>query len=404
MQFKDEAIRLADDSHLPGIDPRRVLAGGKRRLRRRRIAVGSVSLVAVVAVGIGGYSVAQGLLRDGGQRVPATPLPAASPTPSATPSLRAAGEACVAPFTWDSLLEGNVGSIDGAASARVVHIADDGSTVVETLSDDGTRATLRWFPTTELADGTAFHEIDRGQGGGLNGIDRAGDQYVFNTSRADGTSQVLAWSPGDAEARELFEAADVLNPVAVAGDSLFFLEQGTLKRRPVEGGDESVVAKEVRQFRRDGVTLVLMTEDRGVRVLDLGTLDEQAAPGPLAELAADTVAARDGVWAWSDEQDGTFGAWTGEWDGALTTGMDEDRAYAASQPQVAGDLVVLTDHRSVESVGSIWDLRTNAVSTLPDGYVAEGHGEFVVVYRAVGYERELVGIHPVAPLEALTCG
>jgi hypothetical protein len=399
MPFKDEAARLADDSHLPPVDAHRVLIGGKRRLRRRRIAAGSVSLVAVAALGVGGYAVGQGFLPND-RPVPATPSPAPSPT------LQAAGDACEARFPWDGLLADNVPDVAGDGWARVVHIADDGSTVVESHTADEERVALIWFPTIALtADaGIPFYEFDRSEGGGLNGIDRSGDLYVFNTSQADGTAAVMSWSLGESGASEQFSAVDVFQPVAIHGDSVVYLERDALKMRTIGGGDEVLIADGVAQFGRDGDGLVLTTQDREVRVVDLDTLEQRPAPEPVAHVAVDGVAARGGVWAWSSELDGTFGAWSGRWDGPLSTPMSDDRAYAASRPLVAEELVMLTDHESVDTVGSVWDLRTNAVTRLPAGYVAEGQGDFVVMYRTEGYRRDLVGIHPAEPLDELTCG
>lgn len=402
MQFKDEARRISDDAHLPPLDAHDLLARGRRRVRRRRVAVASASVFTVAALGMGAWAVGHNVL-DRRSPIPATPAPVPSPT------LRAAGDGCVVealPVEWERLLQDTTTSIDGRGRERVVHIADDGGTVVESHTADGEVTALHWFPTTEISadGGTLLHELDRSSGGGINGIDRDGDRYVFNVSTADGTGTVLGWSMATNTVDELFTVHDVFRPVALHDGRVAYLERDALKLRNLDGTGEQLLADGIADFVRDGDRLVATTEDGGIVVIDLDTLEQEPAPGPVESAHADGATAHGGTWAWADEQTSTFGAWSGRWDGALTVDMAAERSYSAPVPQVAAELVTLKDHVSDDvTVGSIWDLRTNAVVTLPDGFVAEAHGDHLVTYRTQDHRMDLIAIVPADDLDQLSC-
>ena len=220
MNFHDAAGKMADDSHRPPIDSHRLLAEGKHRVRRRNVAMTSVSLAAVAVLGLGVYAVGQNFLWNQSPPIANPATPTSTPTatvptspsadPSGTPAPGAPGEACEAPLPegWRALLEDNTGTITGFTGERVLHVADDGSVVVA-ARDAAAHVSLFWFPDTGIsqAEAVSFFEFDASAGGGINGVDRSGPQYVFNVSLPDGSGTVYGWTPGDEAPTELFTAA-----------------------------------------------------------------------------------------------------------------------------------------------------------------------------------------------------
>lgn len=421
MNFHDAANRMADDSHRPPIDGSPLLVEGKRRVRRRNVVMTSVSLAAVTVLGLGVYAIGQNFLWNQSPPIanPATPSSTPSATaptspsadPSGTPAPGSPGEACEAPLPegWRALLADTTGSITGSTGERVLHVADDGSVVVA-ARDDAAQVSLHWFPDTQIneAEGVLFFGFDASEGGGINGVDRSGSRYVFNVSLPDGSGLVYGWTPGDEAPIELFTAA-ATRPVAVHLDRFVYLEQDSLMLIDLVGGDQpTVISEDVSGFIRDGDRVVYSTQADGlIRVFNLEQLEHEALPAPLEIAGGRDVSVRGDAWAWTQEERETFVGWSPRWvsDDFTTVAMAPGRNFSPAAPQVAGELVVLTEYIDDEStLGSVWDLRSNAVTRLPEGFTAEGVGDHVVTYETIGQSLELVAITAAGDLGELTCG
>lgn len=417
MNFHDAINRMADDSHRPPIDGAPLLTEGKRRVRRRNMAMTSVSLAAVAVLGLGVYAISQNFLWNQSPPIanPATPSNTPSATtspsgdPSGTPAPGSAGEACQAPLPegWRALLEDNTGTITGTTGERVLHVANDGSVVVA-ARDDAAQVSLYRFPDTRTSQTEAvlFFEFDASEGGGIDGVDRSGSRYVFNVSLPDGSGIVYGWTPGDQAPTELFTAA-TSRPVAVHSDRFAYLEQDSLMLIDLVGGDQStVISEDVSGFIRDGDRVVYSTQADGlIRAFNLEQLEHEALPAPLEAADGRAVSVHGDVWAWTQEERDTFVGWSPRWTDFNTVAMASGRNFSPAAPQVAGELVVLTEYPDDESsLGSVWDLRSNAVTRLPDGFAAEGVGGHVVTYETTGQSLELVGITAAEDLGELTCG
>lgn len=307
------------------------------------------------------------------------------------------------------VLEDNTGTITGFTGERVLHIADDGAVVVA-ARDAAAQVALFWFPDTRMAQAEAvvFFEFDASAGGGINGVDRSGARYVFNVSLPDGAGIVYGWTPGDQAPTELF-TAPTTSAVAVHRDRFVYLEQDSLKLIDLVGGDQStVISEDVSHFTRDGDAVIYSTQADGlIRIFNLEQLEHGALPAPMETAEGRNVSARADTWAWTQEEQERFLGWSPRWasDDFNTVAMTPGRNFSPAAPQVAGELVVLTEYIDDESsLGSIWDLRSNAVVRLPEGFTAEGIGDHVVTYDSTGPSAELVAITPAEDLSELSCG